>query len=116
ERRSSESHGLFPHFPSGESAPKMGTAVQKERPPAQHGCGPRSRGCVKSLVAGAESTPSGSRQIEKMPPCPILNLDDPGIGIEPDFLRKTLFHRLLADGLARERSKDPFDRPTVVVH
>ena len=31
-------------------------------------------------------------QIEKMPPCPVLGLDDPGIRVEPDFLDETLFH------------------------
>jgi len=32
------------------------------------------------------------RQMEKMPPCPVLGLDDPDIRIEPDFLGEVLFH------------------------
>ena len=32
------------------------------------------------------------RQVEKMPPCPVLGLHDPGIRVEPDFFDKTLFH------------------------
>ena len=34
----------------------------------------------------------GSRQIEKMPSCPVLGLDHPGVGIELDFPDQALFH------------------------
>ncbi len=42
---------------------------------------------------------SGSRQIEKMPPRPILGLHDPDIRVESDFLLEPLFHGLFRHGL-----------------
>ena len=47
----------------------------------------------------------GLRQIEKMPPCPVLGLDDPGVGIEADFLGEALFDRLLRHRLRRSGAK-----------
>ncbi len=55
------------------------------------------------------------RQIEKMPPCPVLGLNDPGIRVEPDFLGETLFHRGFRHGLFRCRREEALDRPAVVI-
>ena len=55
------------------------------------------------------------RQIEKMPPCPVLGLDDPDVRIEADFLGETLFHRLLRHRLRRRRREHALDRPAVVI-
>ena len=47
----------------------------------------------------------GLRQIQKMPPGPVLGLDDPDVGIETDFLGETFFDRLLGHRLRRSRAQ-----------
>src|SRR5216683_4276707 len=55
------------------------------------------------------------RQIEKMPPCLVLGLNDPGVRVEPDFLDQTLFHGRFRHGFSRRRRKNALDRPAVVI-
>ena len=64
-------------------------AAAQARPAAQQ---PGPAQCHARARKARGASNSGPRQIEKMPPCPVLGLDDPGIGIEPDFLLETLFH------------------------
>ena len=69
-----------------------------ERPAVQPGSGvipPRFAGSAQAIRIAQRfhCDTLGLRQIEKMPPCPVLGLDDPGVGIEADFLGETLFHR-----------------------
>ena len=52
-----------------------------------------ARASCRARVAGFGASGHRPRQIEKMPPCPVLGLDDPGIRVEPDFPGETLFHR-----------------------
>ena len=55
------------------------------------------------------------RQIEKMPPCPILGLDDPGVRIEPDFLGQRSSTEASGTGCGDVGGKDALDRPAVVI-
>ena len=50
---------------------------------------------------------SGLRQIQKMPPRPVLGLDDPGVGIEAEFLGEALLHGWLRHRLRRSRHEQP---------
>src|SRR5690242_5389909 len=55
------------------------------------------------------------REIEEMPPGLVLGLDDPGVGIEADFLGKPLLDRWLGQRLLRDGREEPFNRPAVVI-
>src|SRR5262249_462097 len=54
-------------------------------------------------------------QIEKVPPCPVLGLDDPGVGIEADLLGEPLLHRLLRYRLFGNRREHAFGGPARVI-
>src|ERR1700749_3592985 len=66
-----------------------------------------------------ENTPdyagSGPCDIEEMSPRPILSLDDPGIRIEKNLPGKTLLHRLLGQGLSRDRHEEALDGSAIVI-
>ena len=57
----------------------------------------------------------GLRQIQKVPPCPVLGLDDPGVGIEAEFLGEAFFHRLLRHRLRRSGHEQPLGRAALVI-
>ena len=60
-------------------------------------------GSAPAMRTGTEQFETlGLRQIQKMPPCPVLGLDDPGVGIEAEFLGETLFDLLLRHRLRRD--------------
>ena len=74
------------------------------RRPAQR----RNRGAAVAPRTGSQGARGqlSPRQIEKVPPCPVLGLDDPGIRIEPDFLRQVaLPPRLPAPAAATSAAK-----------
>ena len=50
-----------------------------------------------------------------MPPCPVLGLNDPDVGIEADFLGETFFDRWLGYRLQRGRSKQPLRGTALVI-
>src|SRR5262245_9557801 len=50
-----------------------------------------------------------------MPPFPVLGLDDPGVGIEADFLGEALFDRSFWPGVRRERAEEAVERPRVII-
>ena len=56
-----------------------------------------ARGAARCGLRHAKHIPGigklALRQIEKMPPCPVLDLHDPGVGIEFQLFRKARFHR-----------------------
>ena len=69
----------------------MGGSGQKKSLIESQSCGPPSR---EHLVIS-----SFRCQIEKVPPCFVFDFNDPGIRIESNFSRKTLFDRLFGDRL-----------------
>ena len=76
---------------------------------------PHGSGADAALTSHERIEAHALRQIEKMPPCPVLGLDDPGIRIEPDFLGETFFHRWFRHRLRRCRRENALDRPAVVI-
>ncbi len=64
--------------------------------PIAHRAGVRDVSTARILIAKPVPTFAeyalSPREIQKMPPCPVLGLHDPGIRVEPDFLDEALFH------------------------
>ena len=69
----------------------------------RRGCGSVKRRC------------SGLRDIQKMPPCPVLGLDNPGVGIEPQFLGEALLHGWLRHRLQRSGHEQALGRAALVI-
>jgi hypothetical protein len=57
----------------------------------------------------------GFRKVEEMPPCPVLDLDNPDIRIEIDFLGEPRLDRRFVHRLRRRLDEDTFHGPAVIV-
>lgn len=57
---------------------------ERTRNPETHACvsGFRTASSLRSLGFRNDSVDESLRQIEKIPPCPVLDLDHPNVGIE----------------------------------
>ena len=81
----------------------------------------RAPRCSPEQPAPAPGSPAPTdrscslRQIQKMPPRPVLGLDDPGVGIEAEFLGEALLHGLLRHRLRRSRREQALGRAALVI-